>query len=150
MHQLFQLSVSKLVDESNTFDYYCHSMCIILLMFMLINAPDSHGLVHSAGFPDRWSMANWWWAAEIGVDQGKGACTRTVSSCTAKQCEWVWEQLSRDNQEGFFFNFSGKIPKYLYRIIKSLYRYFICEIIFKKPTSNNSLVCRVMHLKTRT
>lgn len=51
---------------------------------------------------------------------------------------------------GFFSNFSGKIPKYLYEIIKSLYRYFICEIIFKKPTSNNSLVCRVMHLKTRT
>lgn len=50
----------------------------------------------------------------------------------------------------FFSNFSGKIPKYLYKIIKSLYRYFICEIIFKKPTSNNSLVCRVMHLKTRT
>lgn len=70
--------------------------------FVDVNAPDSHGLVHSAGFPDRWSMANWWWAAEIGVDQGKGACTRTVSSCTAKQCEWVWEQLSRDNQEGFF------------------------------------------------
>lgn len=83
----------------------------------------------------------------------KDGCTVVLQyySCTAKQCEWVWEQLSRDNQEGFFFsNFSGKIPKYLYKIIKSLYRYFICEIIFKKPTSNNSLVCRVMHLKTRT
>lgn len=80
---------------------------LFLLVFMLINAPDSHGLVHSAGFPDRWSMANWWWAAEIGVDQRKGACTRTVSGCTARQCEWVWEQLSRDSQ-GVFYNFSGK------------------------------------------
>lgn len=56
----------------------------------------------------------------------------------------------QETTKRFFSNFSGKIPKYLYKIIKSLYRYFICEIIFKKPTSNNSLVCRVMHLKTST
>lgn len=127
-----------------------HSMCIILLVFMLINAPDSHGLVHSAGFPDRWSMANWWWAAEIWIYQKKGACTRTVSSCTATQFEWVWEQLSRDNQE-VFFQFLRKNTKILIKNNKeSISVFYLWNNLKKKTTSNNSLVCRVMHLKSST
>lgn len=49
---------------------------------------------------------------KFGSTKKKGACTRTVSSCIATQFEWVWGQLSRDNQE-VFFQFLRKNTKIL-------------------------------------
>lgn len=61
----------------------------------------------------------------------KGACTRTVSSCIATQFQWVWEQLSRDNQE-VFFQFLRKNTKILIKNNKESISVFYLWNNFKK------------------